>query len=126
MVGRDSHYRPIVVIDAEKIIQADLSEEECQETQMYFFEYIMKNFFIPGQVESWVALIDSNYQSMMSLMGNIKSSFIFLADTYRNRLYKCFNCRINLPLRMIWSVVQKFLDEETVNKIFLYEDLRPV
>lgn len=126
MVGRDSHYRPIVVFDAEKIIQADLSEEECQETQMYFFEYIMKNFFIPGQVESWVALIDSNYQSMMSLMGNIKSSFIFLADTYRNRLYKCFNCRINLPLRMIWSVVQKFLDEETVNKIFLYEDLKPV
>lgn len=70
----------------------------------------MKNCFIPGQVESWVALIDSNYQSMMSLMGSVKSSFIFLADTYRNRLYKCFNCRINLPLRMIWSVVQKFLD----------------
>ena len=37
MVGRDSHYRPIVVIDAEKIVKADLTEEECLETQTYFF-----------------------------------------------------------------------------------------
>ena len=79
MVGRDSHYRPIVVIDAEKIIKAELSEEECLETQTYFFEYVMRHCFIPGQVESWVALIDSNFQSFFSLVGAVKSSFIFLS-----------------------------------------------
>ena len=37
LAGRDSHYRPIVVVDAEKIISAELTEEECLETQIYFF-----------------------------------------------------------------------------------------
>ena len=58
-------------------------------------------------------------------MGSLKASFVFLSNTYRMRLYTCFNCRTNLPLRLIWEVVQKFLDAETVNKINLFEDLRP-
>lgn len=61
MVGRDSHYRPIIVIDVEKILKAELSEEDLLSTQIYFFEYIMRNCLIPGQVENWVAIIDSNY-----------------------------------------------------------------
>jgi hypothetical protein len=122
-VGRDCHYRPIVVTDAERILKAGLSEEEILETQSYFFEYIVRQCFIPGQVESWVALIDSNYQSMFALMGTLKSSFLFLANTYRDRLYVCYNCRINFSLRTIWSIAQKFLDESTVSKIHLYEDL---
>ena len=62
---------------------------------------------------------------MSDLLGAMKAAFIFLADTYRMRLYKCFNCRITLTIRMIWAVVQKFLDPETVNKTLLFEDLNP-
>ena len=50
MVGRDCHYRPIVVIDIEKILASEMSEEECHETQTFFFEYVMRHCFIPGQV----------------------------------------------------------------------------
>jgi hypothetical protein len=62
---------------------------------------------------------------MSELMGAVKAAFVFLSDTYRMRLYACFNCRITLSIRMIWAVVQKFLDVETVNKIKLFDDLNP-
>lgn len=120
MVGRDSHYRPIIVIDVEKIVQSRITEEECLLVQTYFFEYVMRHCFIPGQVESWVAIIDTNHQSMSDLLGAVKAAFAFLSDTYRMRLYQCYSCRITLTIRMIWAVVQKFLDPETVNKIQLF------
>ena len=44
------------------------------------------------------------------MVGAVKSTFAFLADTFRMRLYSCYNCRITLSIRMIWAVVQKFLD----------------
>lgn len=115
--GRDAHYRPIIVIDSLKVLEAQMSEEECMETQTYFFEWVMRHCFIPGQVESWVALIDSAYQGFFSLVSSLQSSFQFLSRTYRMRLYTCFNVRINWPIRLVWNIVQKFLDEETVNKI---------
>lgn len=85
----------------------------------------MRHCFIPGQVESWVALIDSAYQGFFSLVGALKKSFEFLSNTYRMRLYCCYNVRINMPIRLVWGIVQKFLDSETVNKIHLVEDQIP-
>lgn len=41
------------------------------------------------------------------------------------RLYCCYNVRINFPIRLVWGIVQKFLDAETVNKINLVEDQIP-
>jgi hypothetical protein len=79
----------------------------------------MRHYFIPGQVENWVAIIDSAYQGFFSFIGSLKSAFKFLAETYRFRLYCCFNVRINFAIKMVWEVVQKFLDEETVCKINL-------
>ncbi len=85
----------------------------------------MRNYLIPGQVESWVCLIDSAYHGFFSLIGALQKSFSFLANTYRNRLYACYNVRINMPIKMVWNVVQKFLDEETVRKINLVEESVP-
>ena len=50
MAGRDCHYRPIFVFDVEKVIKLDMNEDEIIETQIYFFEYALKNLLIPGQV----------------------------------------------------------------------------
>ena len=81
----------------------------------------MRNYFIPGQIESWVAIIDSNYQGFFSMIGALQSAFTFLSETYRMRLYCCYNVRINYSIKLVWGIVQKFLDEETQNKIILVE-----
>ena len=43
-------------------------------------------------------------------MGSVKAMFVFLGNTYKARLYKCYNCRVTLSIRMMWTVVQKLLD----------------
>jgi hypothetical protein len=86
----------------------------------------MRHYFIPGQVESWVAIIDSAYQGFFNLVGSLQNAFKFLADTYRMRLYCCYNVRINFPIRMVWNIIKNFLDDETVVKINLVEEQHPL
>jgi hypothetical protein len=82
----------------------------------------MRHCFIPGQVESWVAIIDSAYQGFFSLIGALQNSFKFLSETYRMRLYCCYNVRINFAIRMVWNILKNLLDQETINKINLVEE----
>jgi uncharacterized protein (DUF1015 family) len=36
VAGRDSHYRPILIFDVDKIIQSKMTEDELMEVQTYF------------------------------------------------------------------------------------------
>lgn len=124
IAGRDSHYRPILIFDVEKIIKLEMTEEQILETQTYFFEYILSNLLIPGQVENWVAIIDAANTGLFSLVGTMKKSFSFLSDTYRSRMFVCYVARVPTSISFIWGIVKKFLDEETVKKInFLDEQI---
>lgn len=77
--------------------------------QIYFFEYVIKHYFIPGQVENWVALVDSGYQGLFSMIDTMKRAFSFLSDTYRSRLFACYNVRITTSISIIWGIVKRFL-----------------
>lgn len=81
----------------------------------------MRELLVPGQVENWVCLIDSGYQGLMSLVGALKKSFQFLAQTYRSRLFACYNVRVPTSVWMIWSVCKKFLQPDTIEKINLFD-----
>jgi hypothetical protein len=86
------------------------SEEELQETQIYFFEYVIHHYFIPGQVENWVALVDSGYQGLFQLADTMKRAFAFLSDTYRSRLFAGYNVHITTSISFLWGVAKRFLE----------------
>jgi hypothetical protein len=71
---------------------------------------VIKNYLIPGQVENWIALVDSGYQGLFSLMDSMKKAFAFLGDTYRSRLFAAYNVRITTSISMIWTVIKQFLE----------------
>ena len=50
MVGRDFKYRPIIVVDVEKVKEADLNEKTFENLMGYFFQYIVDNCMVEGQV----------------------------------------------------------------------------
>lgn len=77
--------------------------------EVYFFEYVIRNYLIPGQVENWIALVDSGYQGMYALVDAMKRAFGFLADNYRSRLFACYNVRTTTSISMIWGIVKRFL-----------------
>jgi hypothetical protein len=122
IAGRDCHYRPILVFDVEKIIKANMTEDELIETQTYFFEYVIKNYLIPGQVENWIAIVDVAQTGLISLISSMKRSFTFLSDTYRMRMLVCYVVRIPTSISLIWTLVKQFLDEDTVRKINFFDD----
>ena len=50
MTGRDYKYRPILVVDVQKVKEADLNDKVFEELMGFFFQYIVNNCLIEGQV----------------------------------------------------------------------------
>ena len=48
--GRDAYYRPILVFDVKKMLKLDLKIEELLEAQKIFFDTVLNNLLLPGQV----------------------------------------------------------------------------
>lgn len=48
--GRDAYYRPILVFDIDKMIKSKISEEDLLDAQKFFFERVMNEYLLPGQV----------------------------------------------------------------------------
>jgi hypothetical protein len=99
-----------------------MSEDDILETQTYFFEYVIRNYLIPGQVESWVAVVDMAHNGLFSLISTMKRSFSFLSETYRERMFVCYVIRIPNSISILWNIFKNFLEEETMRKINLFED----
>lgn len=51
----------------------------------------------------------------------MREAFTFLADTYRSRLFACYNVRITTAISIIWGIVKKFLEDDTIEKINLFD-----
>lgn len=77
---------------------------------------------LPGQVETWVAIIDVGYQNLTSLVGPMKASFAFLANTFRNRMRIAYVVRIPGALSFLWMIIKNFLHEDTAKKINFLDD----
>lgn len=110
-----------MVFDVKKMVDMDLTEEALLATQTYFFEYVLKNLLIPGQVENWVALIDAGYVSVFSLVGSTKECFKFLSSTFRCRMFAAYVVQCPNSIYWAWSIAKKFLQEETINKFNFFD-----
>jgi hypothetical protein len=72
---------------------------------------------IPGRVEMWITIIDVGYEGVMSMMGPMKSSISFLQSTFRSRMYVAYIIRPSGTCSFLWSIAQKFLQEDTKRKV---------
>ena len=86
-----------------------MKEDEIIETQTFFFEYVLKNLLIPGQVENWNVIVDAAHTGLFSLVGSMKKSFTFLSDTYRSRMFVCYVTRVPTSVSILWGIVKRFL-----------------
>ena len=98
-----------------------MDEDDLLATQTYFFQYVLNNLLIPGQVENWIVIIDAAHTGLLSLVGSMKKSFTFLSETYRSRMFVCYVARVPTSISFLWGIVKKFLQEETVRKINFFD-----
>lgn len=50
MSGRDYHFRPIVVVNIKRILDSKMKEEQLQNILGFFYQYLIENCLIEGQV----------------------------------------------------------------------------
>lgn len=72
--GRDCHYRPILVIDVKKMVDSNISDEDGLDMLGFFFNYVIENMMIEGQVEMWIVIIDLGKTGMLSAGGVFTNS----------------------------------------------------
>ena len=62
MYGRDTHFRPIIVVEVKKsfdlLDKLKYSFEELSQGMIFFMNYIVNYILIPGQIENWILLCD--------------------------------------------------------------------
>ena len=75
--------------------EADLEEKEFLDLMGYFFQYVVQNCFIEGQVETWVTIVDLGKMGLFSLGGIVMDTIKFLSNHFRCRLHH--NYLVNCP-----------------------------
>ena len=116
--GRDSHFRPIIVVSI-KLIKVVLSQnytfEDINETIIYLMNYIIKYLLIPGQIENWIVLVDFDDVGISDI-GEFKKILSTLSKQ-RGRVFKNYFVNISglikfsvkAAVKMFSSVAKKLV-----------------
>lgn len=121
-MGRDCNYRPIIVVNVEKIHDADLKEKTFYDVIGYFFQYMVQNCFVEGQVETWITIVDLAKMGLFSLGGVVIDTIKYLSGHFKCRLHH--NYLVNCPgsMTFLFGMVKKVLAEDQIVKITLTEE----
>ena len=115
-MGRDRLFRPVLVFNATMV---DFNDVETGFLATCFVqEEIIKNMFIPGQVENWIIIYDLGGMGITDLpISAIKETTQRVSLHYGGRLFKM--CAVNAPgtIWFSWKIVSAFLDDVTCEKI---------
>ena len=114
--GRDKNFRPILVFNATMIDFKDV--ESGVLATILVHEEIIKNMFIPGQVENWVIIYDLGGMGVTEIpISAIKSTTAKMGSNYGGRLFKMFTVNAPGTIYFTWKMISAFLDPVTVKKI---------
>lgn len=124
--GRDAQLRPIVVFNVSMIDPKKTDLDLVIRTMTFWFEYIINEWMLPGQIETWVFLTNLKGlgAAQMALSSN-RRLFTYLSDNYKCRLATLYMLNVTKSMYVPWQVVKNFLDEVTVQKIQFYKDQVP-
>ena len=90
MYGRDKHYRPILIIEANKnselIDKKKLTLEDISKAIIYFLNYIIHNVLIKSQIENWTIICDLENVGLTEF--NKFKKILDVLNKFRGRVYK--------------------------------------
>ena len=113
--GRDSCFRPIVIIDGLKFVNVleKYKEKEITNSIIYLFEFICDHLLIPGQIETWNVIIDlRELKNIYFFPLIIKRIIVMLSENYRHRLNKLIIYNFsNYFKRILLSLLDKSFND---------------
>lgn len=125
MHGLDNNYRPIIVCSLSKFMEYidkyELDYFICAIN--VFSNYLIKHFFIPGQIENWIIITDLNGLSLWKPPTKMISVFNFLQRRFYYRLAKLYIYGMSGVLNFCWRIIKNLINETTKEKfVFISND----
>ena len=124
MHGRDCHFRPIIVVEAERAIELmdkmGYTFEELSQALLFFMNYIVNYMLIPGQIENWFLICDlkNKEKTKMSLFSKILSAL----SKFRCRVIKNYILNLSGFVKFALSSVLSVLGSSSAKKIVIVKE----
>lgn len=123
--GRDKRFRPLVIINPTALLPfmklgKDLIGEEIIKCCIFIIEYMLKNMFLPGQIENYVVIIDVNKLGVSEIPKATLSKIIeCLSKGYRYRTKRMFILNTTFSINLAWKVIESFMAGHMKNKMLM-------
>ena len=123
MHGRDCHFRPIIVVEADRanelMDKLGYTFDEISQALLFFMNYIVNYILIPGQIENWFLICDLNNIGIrkISLFKNILSTL----SKFRCRVIKNYILNLGGFIRVAFRGILSVLGSSSAKKIVVVE-----
>lgn len=118
--GRDSGFRPILVLRAHVAFQRqdEVEKDVFARAMAFCMEFALRYLFIPGKAETVVAIIDLQGVGISQLRDpTMKLIGQMMTQQYIGRLYQMYIVNQPMFMHTLWSVAKTLLSDRQVSKI---------
>jgi len=122
LAGRDKQFRPVFVINVEKLDMKKMSMDDFCDTLCALCAVLEEYCFVPGKVENWVIIIETNNVGMWSFPFKILQNLVTITSiAFTSTLDKLYIMNPPRLLKASWSMIQKLVHPETAAKISMID-----
>jgi hypothetical protein len=123
MHGRDTHFRPILIVEvikaSELMDKLGFSFEEISQSILFFMNYIVNYMLIPGQIENWIIICDLKDVGVSKLpqFKNILSSL----SKFRCRVIKNYILHLSGVIKFAAKNMLSLLGSASAKKLVIVD-----
>lgn len=104
--GRDNCYRPLIFFNPGLFTSIDCDLEDWEKFGVFYMEFLINKFLLPGKVENWNIIVDFGDLSMTNIPYQLKDIFSAFKGIYRCRLFKIYLLNMNFIFNFLWNMVK--------------------
>ena len=123
MHGRDTHFRPIIIVEVERAVdlvdKLGFSFEEICQSLLFFMNYIVNYMLIPGQIENWILICDLKDVGI-SRLPQFKSILNYLSS-FRGRAFKNYILHLGGFIKFAVKIVLSLLGKGSAKKLVIVD-----
>ena len=105
--GRDSDFRPNIVINIDAYLKSktEIKGETWVKSIIFLSSYIINNYMIPGQVETWNIIINLENTSLFSMPNDILQIIKTMKENFKGRVSSIFVFKLTFTLNLIKAFI---------------------
>ena len=90
---------------------------------VFYSDYIIDNFLIPGQVENFTQIFNLGKESPFYFFSLVKDAIIHLTKHYKVRNYKAYLVNPHAAIGYFWKGILPFVNEDQAKKVIFHDGM---